>query len=162
MPKLTLKGTNTRKGAPTSTPISNNASNTAPTSVPVSNNAPTNPQNSAHPPLILHLNANQRRKAEAALKALERAQAALERHRRELNGRASRDGSITDPLVKSAFAAITRFERIQHPGGRTREKFLEAMLDFEETSGLILRDIQRDLACQLWLRGVAEALHDGK
>lgn len=162
MPKLTLKGTNTRKGAPTSTPISNNASNTAPTSTPISENAPTNPQNSAHPPLILHLNAKQRKKAEAATKSLRDAQAALERHRRKLNGRAARESEVTKPLLRSARAAIRRFNRIQHPGGRTREVFEEARRDFEETTSIMASDLQRELACELWLQDVAEAVCAGK
>lgn len=146
MPSLT--NTTTSSGAPTSTPVSNNT--------------PTNPQDSAHPPLILHLNANQRKKAEAATKSLRDAQAALERHRRKLNGRAARESEITGQLLRSARAAIRRFNRIQHPGGRTIEVFEEARRDFEETTSIIASNLQRELTCELWLQGVAEAVCAGK
>ncbi|KAM0709866.1 hypothetical protein Q7P35_003908 [Cladosporium inversicolor] len=143
MPPLTLKNPNTSNGAPTSTPISNDA--------------PTNRQDSAHPPLILHLNAKQRKEAEAAVKSLQNAQAALERHRPKLNGRAVQESSVTQPLLKSCRAAIRRFSRIPHPGALTREKFEAARRDFEETTSIMASDLQIELDVELWLQGGAEA-----
>lgn len=135
-----------------------NASDNAATSNTVSNNTPVNHQDNPRPRFTLHLNAKQRREAEAAAQSLQRAQAALERHRRNLNGRAARDRRITQPLLDSARAAIRRFNRILHPGGRTREAFEAALWAWGETLRRMADDAEWELYVELWLEGVAEAM----
>jgi hypothetical protein len=135
-----------------------NASDNAATSNTASNNTPVNHQDNPRPRFILHLNANQRKEAEAATHSLQRAQAALERHRGNLNGRAARDRTITQPLLDSARAAIRRFNRILHPGGRTREAFEAALWAWGRTLRLMADDAEWELNVELWLEGVAEAM----
>jgi hypothetical protein len=134
------------------------ASDNAATSNTVSNNAPVSHQDIARPRFTLHLNANQRKEAEAATQSLQRAHAALGRHRRILNGRAARDSRITQPLLDSARAAIRRFNRILHPGGRTRVAFEAALWAWGRTLRLMADDVERELIVELWLEGVAEAM----
>jgi hypothetical protein len=122
------------------------------------NAASTTPQDSARPRFTLHLNAKQRKEAEAATQSLQRTQAALERHRQNLQGRATRDRRITQPLLDSARAAIGRFNRILHPGGRTREAFEAALWAWGQTLRLMADDAERELNAELWLEGVAEAM----
>ena len=139
-----------------------NAANGAPTSTDGENNPPTNPQDAARPRLTLHLNAKQRKEAEAAAQSLRQAQAALERHRKNLNGRAARHRRITRPLVDSASAAITRFNRIMHPGGRAREMFDAALRDWGETLRIMVDVAQRELDVGDWLQGADETMRGGE
>jgi hypothetical protein len=135
-----------------------NSANGAPTSDSDDNTAPTYPQDSARPRFTLHLNAKQRKEAEAAAQSLRRTQAALERHRQNLNGRAARDRRITQPLLDSARAAIERFNRILHPGCRARETFEAALWAWGETLRLMADDAEREYDVGNWLEGVAEAM----
>jgi len=147
MPRLTLKNTNASKGAPTNT----NASNGAPTSTNLNNPARKIRRDSARPPLILHLNAKQRKEAEAEAAActLRRAQATLESYRQSLNGYAATESEISQPLLTSAWAAINTFNSIAHPGDRARRIFGAAKRAFDETTGLMADDIERLLRVKL-------------
>jgi len=105
----------------------------------------------------LHLNAKQRKKAEAAAHSLRYAQVALARHRQRLNGRAATESSITAPLLKSARAAIKRYRRIAHPGEPARRAFESAKRDYERITRAMARDLERELLMAEWTMAVADA-----
>lgn len=154
MPRLTLKNTKASNKAPANT----NASNGAPTIANLNNPARNIRRDSARPPLILHLNAKQRKDAEAAACTLRRAQATLESYRQSLNGYAATESEISQPLLNSAWAAIDTFNSIAHPGDRARRIFAAAKRAFDETRRLIANDIQRELDFHEGRRDVAEAI----
>jgi hypothetical protein len=145
MPRLTLKNTTASNGAPTST--SND------------NSARAMRQDSARPLLILHLNAKQRKEAEAAARSLRRAQATLESYRQSLNGHGATESEITQPLLDASRAAIRTFESISHPGDRARNIFNPAKRAFEETTRLMSNDIERLLEFQLEAQHAADKSH---
>ena len=155
MPRLTLKNTNASKSAPTN----NNASNSAPTSTNLNNPARKSCRDSARPPLILHLNAKQRKEAEAAACSLRRAQATLESYRQSLDGYAATESEISQPLLNSAWAAINTFNGIAHPGDRARRIFAAAKRAFDETTGLMANDIKRLLRFQLEEQRAADKIY---
>jgi hypothetical protein len=127
MPSLT--NTTSGDNADTSAP-NTNTSNNAATSTPISNTTLTPRQDSTQPRLILHLNAKQRKEAEAAARSLQTAGAALERYRRRLHGSTAPESWFTQPLLHSAHAAIETFNRISHPGHRARRTFDSAKRAF--------------------------------
>jgi len=133
-----------------------NASDNATTSTPISNNTLAPRQDSAQPRLILHLNAKQRKEAEAAARSLQSAGAALERYRWRLDGRSAPESWFTQPLLHSAHAAIETFNSISHPGHRARREFDAAKRRFDETSRLMARDIERLLERELRAQREAE------
>jgi hypothetical protein len=157
MPRLTLKNTNASKSAPTNT----NTSSGAPTSTNLNNPARKIRRDSARPPLILHLNAKQRKEAEAAACTLRRAQATLESYRQSLDGYAATESEISQPLLNSARAAIDTLNSIAHPGDRARRIFAAAKRAFDETRSLMANDIQRELDFQNQRQDVAEAAVSG-
>ena len=154
MPRLTLWNTNASKGARANT----KASNGAPISTNLNNPARRIRRDSARPPLILHLNAKQRKEAEAAACTLRRAQATLESYRQSLNGYAATESEISQPLLNSAWAAIDTFNSIAYPGDRARRIFAAAKHAFDETRSLMANDIQRELDFQNRRQDVAEAV----
>ena len=119
------------------------ATDSAPTSTPISNNAPTTREDSARPRLILHLNANKRREAEAAARSLQQAQAHLERCRQNLNGHAATESNIAQALLDSAWAAIDNYNRISHPGDLARKTYESARRDFDKTFRLMADDVSK-------------------
>ncbi|GAB7322192.1 hypothetical protein MBLNU13_g03198t1 [Cladosporium sp. NU13] len=153
MPRLTLKNIDGSYKVPTNT----NASNGAPPSTNLDNPACKIRKDSARPRLILHLNAKQRKEAEAAARSLRRATASLESYRQSLDGHAAPESKITQPLTDTAWAAIDTFNRIAHPGGRAREIFALAMHAFDEMRRLMISDIQKQLDCETSRQGVEEA-----
>ena len=157
MPRLTLKNTKASNKAPTNT----NAGNGAPTSTNLNNPALRICRDSARPPLILHLNAKQRKEAEAAARTLRRAQAILESYRQSLNGYAATESEISQPLLDSAHTAIITFNRIAHPGDRARDIFRLAKRAFDETKRLMAIDIQRELDLQNRRSRVVQAAGSG-
>jgi hypothetical protein len=157
MPSLT--NTNASDNAAISTPITNTSDN-ATASTPISNSTPALRQDSAQPRLILHLNAKQRKEAEAAARSLQIAGAALERYRwrLRLDGRMAPESWFTQPLLHSAHAAIETFNRTSHPGNRARRTFDSAKRRFDETSRLFVRDVERLLERELEEQRAAERM----
>jgi hypothetical protein len=138
-----------------------NASDSAPTGTIADNVAPTSRQDSARPRLVLHLNAKGRKEAEAAARSLQRAGAHLERYRQTLNGHAATENNITQPLLKSARAAIKAYSRISHPGGRAKKTYEAAKRAYDETNRLIMDDLQRLLDSKVQEQRLAENLGGG-
>jgi hypothetical protein len=129
---------------PTMSSLTNiNASDSASTSTPVDNDARTIRKDSARPRLTLHLNPQKRKEAEAAARSLQRAGAHLERYRQALNGHAATESEITQPLIKTARAAIKTFNRISHTGDRAKKIYESAKRGFDETMRLMLIDLQK-------------------
>lgn len=150
MPRLTLKKTTGSDDAPTSTNTNDD------------NSARATRQDSARPRLILHLNAKQRKEAEAAARSLRRAAATLESYRQSLNGHAATESEVSQPLLDSARAAIRTFESISHPGDRARNIFNPAKRAYEETTRLMSNDIERLLEFQLEAQRAANKSHCGR
>ena len=150
MPRLTLKKTTGSDDAPTSTNTNDD------------NSARATRQDSARPRLILHLNAKQRKEAEAAARSLRRAAATLESYRQSLNGHAATESEVSQPLLDSARAAIRTFESISHPGDRARNIFNAAKRAYEETTRLMSNDIERLLEFQLEAQRAANKSHCGR